>query len=154
METKFALNDETLETLQDLIRVNIDSYKGFDEAADTIENAPISTLFRELAQQRRANAAELRQYVKMNDEDAEDSGSITGAIHRWWLSARGALNGGDDYVVLIEAERGEDSIKERYEDVLKKTAGSAMNDVLQRQYRAVKAGHDKVRDLRDAHSKN
>ena len=61
------------------------------------------------------------------------------------------VTNGDAYVVLIEAERGEDHIKEAYEDVLKATAGSAMNDVLQAQYARVKAGHDKVRDLRDAY---
>ena len=63
------------------------------------------------------------------------------------------MNGGDPYVILIEAERGEDHIKEAYEEVLKETAGSAMNDVLTDQYAAVKAGHDKVRDLRDSFAK-
>jgi len=61
------------------------------------------------------------------------------------------LSGGDAYAVLAEAERGEDQIKHAYEDVLQETAGSAMNDVLQSQYAIVKAGHDKIRDLRDAH---
>jgi uncharacterized protein (TIGR02284 family) len=51
---------------------------------------------------------------------------------------------------LAEAERGEDHIKRAYEDVLTETAGSPMNGVLQVQYSQVKAGHDKVRDLRDA----
>lgn len=64
---------------------------------------------------------------------------------------RSKLNSGDAYVILIEAERGEDHIKDAYEDVLKETAGSAMNDLLQSQYAKVKAGHDKVRDLRDAY---
>lgn len=150
METKTTLNDKTIEGVQDLIRINIDSYKGFEQAADTIENKRIAGLFREIATQRRNNAATLRNHVQMNDEDAEDSGSIKGNLHRWWLSARGTLNGGDDHVVLIEAERGEDAIKERYEEVLKDTAGSAMNDVLQKQYAEVKTGHDRIRDLRDA----
>lgn len=64
---------------------------------------------------------------------------------------RGELNGGDPYVILIEAERGEDHIKEAYEDVLKETAEDAVNDVLTAQYAIVKAGHDQVRDSRDAY---
>jgi uncharacterized protein (TIGR02284 family) len=39
-----------------------------------------------------------------------------------------------------------------YEEVLKETAGSAVNDVLTRQYAKVKAGHDQVRDLRNAYA--
>ncbi len=55
----------------------------------------------------------------------------------------------DAYVILCEAERGEDHIKHAYEDVLKETAGSPLNHVLPQQYSIVKSGHDKVRDLRD-----
>jgi uncharacterized protein (TIGR02284 family) len=56
-------------------------------------------------------------------------------------------------VVLVEAERGEDQIKRAYEDALVRTAGSAMNDVLTRQYARVKSGHDRIRDLRDHFAK-
>lgn len=150
METKLDLEKKTIEKLQDLIRINIDSFKGFKSAAETVDDGGLRQIFSEYAAQRRQNAAELRSYVEMNDEEAENSGSIKGDFHRWWLSARGALNSGDKKVVLIEAERGEDAIKERYEDVLKETAGSAVNDVLLRQYEKVKKGHDRIRDLRDA----
>ncbi|TWT39087.1 PA2169 family four-helix-bundle protein [Blastopirellula retiformator] len=56
----------------------------------------------------------------------------------------------DCYAILAEAEAGEDHIKHAYEDALKETAGSAMNDVLQKQYAQVKQGHDRIRDMRDA----
>tara|TARA_R110002072_G_scaffold14013_1_gene58386 strand:+ start:14458 stop:14760 length:303 start_codon:yes stop_codon:yes gene_type:complete len=96
-------------------------------------------------------AAELQQYVEFNGKEAEDDGSVAAKTHRIWINIRGKLNGGDATVILIEAERGEDHIKDAYEDVLKDTAGSAMNDVLTAQYAKVKAGHDKIRDLRDAY---
>ena len=150
METQTTLTDETVDALQDLVRVSIDSAKGLKTAADTIESPEIARFMRSLADQRQANAAELRRHVQMNNEEAEDSGSIKGSFHRWWLNARGALNGGDDYVVLIEAERGEDEIKERYEDALKSVPGSAMEPVLRKQYENVKASHDTIRDMRDA----
>lgn len=66
-----------------------------------------------------------------------------------WVDLRSALNGGDNYVVMIEAERSEDRIKEKYESVLEETAGSPVNDVLMRHLRAVKGWHDQVRRLRD-----
>ncbi len=150
LETTANLNEKTVEKLKDLVKVNIDSYKGFDQAAETIENAQIAGLFRQLSSDRKVFAEQLRQYIELNDEEASDAGSIKGKVHRWWLSARGAMTDGDNYAVLAEAERGEDVIKERYEEVLKETAGSALNDLLLKQYAEVKKGHDLVRDLRDA----
>ncbi|MEO9593978.1 PA2169 family four-helix-bundle protein [Rhodopirellula bahusiensis] len=150
-ETKLDLNETTLEKLQKLIRANIDSYNGFHESAEELKDERLATLFRSIGDERSAMAAELQQYVEFNGKEAEDDGSVAAKTHRIWINIRGKLNGGDATVILIEAERGEDHIKEAYEDVLKDTAGSAMNDVLTAQYAKVKAGHDKIRDLRDAY---
>jgi uncharacterized protein (TIGR02284 family) len=84
----------------------------------------------------------------MNSEGPGDSGTVSGAAHRFLMNIRGKLGGGVP-VMLIEAERGEDYIKSKYEGALKEHAGSAITDVLNQQYAAVKAGHDRVRELRD-----
>lgn len=153
IDAKRDLPEETIDKLQQLIRVNIDSQRGFDQAAETIKDDGIAVLFREIAQDRATNAAELQRYVALNAEAPEAGGSAAGAMRRWWLGARGALNGGDDYVVLIEAERGEDSIKHSYEEVLEDSLGSPMSDVLTRQYAKVKSQHDRIRDMRNARAK-
>ena len=152
METKHNLRDETIEKVQDLIQINIDSQKGFAEAADKVKDQKIATLFRQFGGERKANTTELQQIVNFNGDEPEDDGSFAATVHRAWIDVRAALNGGDASVILTEAERGEDAIKELYEEVLQETAGSAVNDVLTRQYAKVKAGHDKVRDLRDAYA--
>ncbi|MFI4877047.1 MAG: PA2169 family four-helix-bundle protein [Blastopirellula sp. JB062] len=151
METKLSLSDTTINKLQKLIRANIDSYDGFRESADQIDDEKVAALFRQMAADRSTLAAELQDYVTWNDEEAAEDGSYAAAIHRTWIDIRGMISGGDAYAILAEAERGEDKIKSAYEDVLKETAGSAMNDILQKQYAQVKAGHDRVRDLRDAY---
>ncbi len=153
IETKTDLNDTTINKLQKLIRANIDSYNGFHESAEELDHPQLSTLFRELGDQRSAMASQLQKFVEFNGEEAEDDGSVAAKTHRIWINIRGKLSGGDPHVILIEAERGEDHIKAAYEDVLKDTAGSAMNDVLTDQYAAVKAGHDRIRDLRDSFAK-
>ncbi len=144
------MNDKTIEQIQDLIRINIDSYKGFEQAAETIESDDIAELFSIIAGHRRNHAAELREVVQLTDEEAEDSESIKGKVHRWWLSARGKLSDGDNHAVLSEAERGEDAIKHEYEDALKNLDDAAIKQVVMKQYAEVKQGHDRVRDLRDA----
>lgn len=151
LETKFDLNDQTIEKLQKLIRYNIDSHDGFKECAEEIENPNLSNLFRDLAQERSAMATELQNYVEWNNEDAKDDGSVKAAVHRAWINVRSKLSGGDAYAVLAEAERGEDCIKEGYEEVLKEIPGNALNDVIQQQYARVKSAHDRIRDLRDSY---
>lgn len=154
LETKAELRDETIAKLQDLIRINIDSQKGFMQAAESIADKSIAALFRQIATDRADNVAQLTSYVTFNNETPRDEGSVVGAMHRWWLSARGALSGGDDHVVLIEAERGEDAISQKYEDVLRDVPGTAMNDVMMHQYARVKEQHDRIRDLRDERATN
>jgi len=151
LETKHDLNESTVSKLQELIRLNIDSYDGFHSSADDLKDPQLATLFREIAQERSHLATELQEYVEWNGEAAVEDGSYLAAFHRTWIDLRSKLSGGDSYAVLAEAERGEDHIKHAYEDVLKSTAGSAMNDVLMCQYKTVKLGHDRIRDLRDAY---
>lgn len=149
METKLDLKETTLDALQELVQINIDSSKGFREAAEAVENDSLRPMFNQLSVTRQQNATELQGYLRANDEKPEDSGSALGKMHRTWLEFRAALNGGDAKVILVEAERGEDVIKSTYEKLIKETTGSAMNDVLHRQYSQVKSQHDQIRNLRD-----
>ncbi len=150
LETKNNLNDDTIKEVQKLIEINIDSAKGFSEAAKNIENSTVAHYFRECGVRRERYASELQQHVARSGTKPEESGSLKGAVHRWWLDLRGTIQNGNEHAVLAEAERGEDAIKERYENVLKATAGSALNDVLQHQYASIKSDHDRIRSMRDA----
>ncbi|WP_092051914.1 PA2169 family four-helix-bundle protein [Planctomicrobium piriforme] len=151
LETKTQLKKETINELQDLIQINIDSRDGFKHASGAVEDLTLSTLFQSLAIQREEQADQLSQYVELNNEQARKSGSVAASLHRSWMSIREALSSNNLYTVLAEAERGEDQIKAAYENALRSTAGSAVNDVLTRQYAQVKAAHDRIRDLRDEH---
>jgi len=143
-------DSDTVNKLQDLLSVNIDSQKGFQEAAETTTDLSLKQLFNEFGQNRAHNAAELRQYIISAGEKPTNSGSVSGAIHRWWIDAKQALTGNDAASVLTEAERGEDSIKHTYEKVLPEIIDPHARSVVERQYRNVKDTHDRVRQLRDA----
>lgn len=148
-QTRLDLNEQTIEAVQDLIQANIDSADGFQEAAKQVEDSNIAALFTELEKERRRLTAELQVHVQLNGERPRTEGSWLASIHQTWIDLRAKLNSGDAHVLLCEAERGEDFIKHAYEDVLKRTAGSPMQDVLTTQHAIIKEGHDRVRDLRD-----
>jgi len=149
LETKHDLTQETIETIQDLIQANLDSAEGFNEAAQQIEHPNLASLFVELGQQRKQIAEALQEHVQFNGERPRRDGTWLATLHRSWTDLRAKISSGDPHTILSEAERGEDYIKGAYEEGLKETAGSAMNDVLLEQYKTVKAGHDRIRNLRD-----
>lgn len=151
LETRDNLSEKTIDKLQTLIRYNIDAYDGFQKSAQEIQNPHLAGLFRDLAQERSAMATELQEYVEWNNEKAEDDGSVQASVHRIWIGIRGSLSDDDSYAILSEVERGEDYIKQAYEEVLKEIPGNALNDVVQQQYSRVKSAHDRIRDLRDSY---
>lgn len=149
MESLTNLDKETINGLQELITINLDSAEGFTHAAESIENRDIGMYFRRCGDRRRQFAGELQRTVGLNGTEPKDDGSVKGTVHRWWLDIRGTVTGGDEHGVLAEAERGEDAIKAKYEEIIKKTTGSPLNTVLHRQYASVKETHDTIRDMRD-----
>jgi uncharacterized protein (TIGR02284 family) len=152
VETKLHLDKETRDTLAELLTLNIDSRDGFREASEKMDDVTVGSLCQTLAMQRQAQADELARLLEVNSQEPDRSGSFAAAAHRIWMGIREALSPDNTYALLAEAERGEDHIKSGYESALKKTAGSAVTDVLNHQYGQVKAAHDRVKMLRDEYA--
>ena len=140
-----------IDHLQDLLSINIDSQRGFEEAAENTNDPELKNLFRDFSQRRSHNAAELRQYIASTGRTPTESGSVSATLHRWWIDAKQAVAGKDAASILTEAERGEDSIKKEYETVLEDQDIGAVREIVDRQYRNVKEGHDRVKALRDSY---
>jgi len=149
-ETKCDLSQDVLDNVKELHQANIDSAEGFEFAAEKVNDNTLASDFRGWSGQRRKQAAELEAICGCNGEAVNRDKSWLATLHQTYMSLKTAVTSEDKQAILNEAERGEDHIKAAYEDVLKDTPGSAVNDILQRQYANVKATHDQVRDKRDA----
>ena len=136
-----------------MAQINIDSAKGFQEAADAVSDKSLTADFRVWASDRTRQADELAVDAHLNEQSAPDTESWAAALHQSWLQLRAALSNDDVYAVLTEAERGERLIQEKYEEVLQETRGSVVEGVLERHYADIKAVHDRVRRLREARKK-
>jgi uncharacterized protein (TIGR02284 family) len=68
------------------------------------------------------------------------------------MGLKDALTGSDPKGVLDAAEQGEDHAVKQFDKALKADLSAALRTVVERQRAAVKAAHDTVRALRDAHS--
>lgn len=148
--TSLALTPRMISELQELIQINVDSRDGFRHASEATNDLTLQSAFEQLAIDRDAQADELARFVAWSGEAPRREGSISAALHRAWMTLRESVSWDDRYAVLCEVERGEDSIKSAYENALEVCAGNPVNDILMRQYTAVKAAHDRMRDLRDS----
>jgi len=139
------------EVIDDLIETLKDGQEGFKQAAESVKNPQLKSLFNDYAQQRARFIVELRSEAQTPDEREPDvSGSATGALHRGWINLKSALSRGDDHAILAECERGEDSAVEEYQKALNDGLSAPVREIVSRQYAEIKATHDRIRDLRDA----
>jgi len=110
------------EQLNDLLVKNYDAEKGYIQAADKVENPTLESFFRKRALERGDFARELKTEISQYGEDPKDSGSVTGSMHRGWMSVKSLLSTDDSEAMLEEAIRGEESSLEEYNEVLNETA--------------------------------
>jgi uncharacterized protein (TIGR02284 family) len=140
-------NGEMIAVLNDLIETCKDGENGFRSAAEAIKDVELKSVFESYAQQRAQFANELRTAVYRLGGNPEDSGSVSGAMHRGWLNLKSAITGGDDAAVIAECERGEDEAVKAYQEAMEKSLPREIDLIVQRQYSDVKRAHDRIRDL-------
>ena len=143
-------SDEVISTLNGLIETCKDGQEGFRSAAEGVERSELKTLFYEFSQQRAEFAGVLQELVRSLGGDPEQSGSMSGALHRGWMDIKSAVMGKDEEAILNECERGEDAAKKAYADALELALPANVTDVIQQQSQAVLAAHNRIKSLRDA----
>jgi uncharacterized protein (TIGR02284 family) len=147
-------SDTTPAVLEDLIETLEDGRKGFEQAADRIEESGNDALvvdLRRLSRQREEFSVELRTLASRHGFEIDEEGSMAGALHRGWMSLKDALTGDDPKAVLAAAETGEDHAVSEFQDALGKDLPEDVRAVVQRQAEAVRRAHDEVKALRDTH---
>jgi uncharacterized protein (TIGR02284 family) len=142
------------EIIDDLIETLKDGQEGFKQAAESVKDAQLKSLFSEYSQQRARFAVELRSKAQSPDErESKMSGSAAGALHRGWINLKSAVTQGDDHSILAECERGEDSAVEEFRKALNNGLSAPVQEIVSRQYVQIKEAHDRVKSLRDTTKK-
>ena len=143
------------EIIDDLIETLKDGQEGFEQAAESVKDPQLKSLFSEYSQQRARFAVELRSKAQSPDErESKMSGSAAGALHRGWINLKSAVTQSDDHSILAECERGEDSAVEEFRKALNNGLSAPVQEIVSRQYAQIKEAHDRVKDLRDTTKKS
>ncbi|MBC8166591.1 MAG: PA2169 family four-helix-bundle protein [Bryobacteraceae bacterium] len=140
--------DDFIGVINDLIETCKDGEKGFREAAESLQDPAVRSMFMEYAQQRATYAQELQAEVSKLGKTPETSGSTGGAIHRGWINLKSAITGKNDKAIIDEAESGEDIAVESYQKALTKDIPADLKSIVERQYKGVQEAHNKVRALK------
>jgi uncharacterized protein (TIGR02284 family) len=142
-------NDNAISVLNTLIETCKDGEKGFKTAAEGLTSPDIKAKFMQYARERTQMSSELQAEVRRLGGDPEQSGSMSGSLHRGWLDIKSVITGKDDHAIIAEAERGEDVAKTAYEDALNEALPASTQAIVQQQALIVRQAHDDVRYLRD-----
>ncbi len=152
--TSVPQTSDVLRVLANLIEYARDGQEGFRQAAEHAKAPELVEFFQECSQQRAGFVDELQGLERLlGQASPDDSGSMTGALHRAWIDIRTVVTKRDDQAILEEAERGEDAAVAAYRGALESESTplpSNISNVIRAQAAIVKNTHDQVRDLRDS----
>lgn len=147
-------NNESISALNDLIQTCKDGEQGFRDAADGVESGTLRTTLGEYARQRAKFAGQLQAEVIRLGGDPEESGSVSGSLHRGWINLKTAIGGKNDHAILEECERGEDAAVKNYTPALSMDLPNDLRNIIERQYSEILAAHDQIKAMRDSTSKS
>jgi uncharacterized protein (TIGR02284 family) len=142
-------DDEVTEVLNDLVETSKDGEYGFHVCAEQCKAPELKAVFERHSSECRGAAQELQILVAEYGGRPETGGTVSGAMHRGWLAVRGTVALSDDLAVLEEAERGEDTARDRYRKALKRDLPAEVRAIVERQALGVQHNHDEVRSLRN-----
>ena len=145
-------NDDVVDVLDDLLECSRDGEYGFRTSAERATSPELKQILMRHATECASAAAELEREIRAHGSEPSDGGTMTGALHRGWVSVKTALSVDDDKAVLSEVERGEDAAVARYRKALKATLPANVRSLVERQAQGAQRSHDEVKALRDRYN--
>jgi len=142
-----APKDTIISRLNDLIAACKDREQGYRTAAEGASNKDLKALLETYAKQSAGFVAELQAEVSRRGGAPAETGSLTGWLTRGWQHLASVVSGGDDGAVIAGCQRGEEAAQAAYEAALADALPNEVRAVVERQYAAVKSGHDRLRAL-------
>jgi uncharacterized protein (TIGR02284 family) len=150
-----ATNDNLVEVLNDLIRINNDRIEGYQRANKEARDIDMDlrAIFTRMADESRQYAAELiQEVVKLGGEPAEGT-TASGKIYRAWMDVKATFTGHDRESVLASCEFGEDAAQKAYSTALESDAEMTadIRQLIANQKASLKTSHDVIKKYRDMH---
>ncbi len=145
-------NEEIIEDLNNLVKINNDRIQGYEKAVEGTEDAQLDDLFRHYIIQSQGFRSQLADHIVRIDGLAVSdvtTSDITSKIHRAWIDIKSAVTGKDSDTVLSSVEFGENAALEVYKDAIEKDHLPAyIKEDLMKQMGQLEDALDKIKAIR------
>ncbi|MDB5243529.1 MAG: hypothetical protein JWP57_4154 [Spirosoma sp.] len=133
---------EVLDQLNKLLTRNHDAEKGYQEAAESVKDAELKSLFLTQSRQRSEFAMELEQEIRTLGGEPDNGTSLASDLHRAWINIKSTFASNDDKATVKECQRGDQEALENYNSVLQETdLVASTREVLLRQKQSIDSAH-------------
>lgn len=138
-----GIREETIEELNDVTKLMIDSFQGYTEAvAQSDDSFALRQEFTERAERRSIYIAEIQDYVRSLGGTPEVEGTARGAVHRGFIKFANLFRD-DEEGAVSSVENGESYLAESIEDVLEEDGIDARaRELLAKAHADVAAGRN------------
>ena len=144
-----AEHSSAISTLNTLIATTIDSINGYENSAKDVDNERFREIFRQRAGERQEVVEQLRAEVRRLGGDPEVSGSFMGKTHQRFEDLKAAITGHDEKSIVNAVERGEDYLRDKWQDALQSgDLKGESHDLVERCYQSIKTGHEQMSQLK------
>ena len=142
--------NNVVDMLRELINVNRDGEKGYQDATEHAKAADLKSFFRQQASERARFASQLEAELARLGEPTtkKESGHVAATLHRGWIDVKQGLGGGD-HSLLESVEKGEDTAKESYQKALQSALPESAARMVSEQSQAILTAHNQVKAMRD-----
>ncbi len=145
-------NEEIVDDLNDLVKINNDRIQGYEKAVEDTEDTQLDDLFRHYIIQSQGFRSQLAEHIVRIDgmavSDATTS-DVSSKIHRAWIDIKSAVTGKDTDTVLSSVEFGENAALEAYRDAIEKDHIPAyIKEDLMKQMGQLEDALDKIKAMR------
>lgn len=136
-----SVDEQTIQVLDDLIRVCADSQHTYNAAGEGERPGELQQLFLSYAAERGEYVRELQAQVFALGGDSAKSQSILESMHRGWMNLKSSLAS----AVLDECERTEAASLAAYREALAAPLDPETRSIVLRQERDIHASHDRIK---------
>lgn len=143
---------DTIEILQDLIRINNDRITGYERAMKELKDADedLKILFAGMIDESREAKLALSEEVQVMGEDVDDGTPASGKIYRAWMDVKAIFSGENRKSILENCHTGEHAALKAYTAALEhEQLPLFLREMIEKQKSIFEASHDEVKSLRD-----
>jgi uncharacterized protein (TIGR02284 family) len=150
-----STNENLIEVLNDLIRINNDRIDGYEKATKETDKIDVDLqgLFQKMANESREYVSELTSQVLTLGGEVATGTTSSGKIYRVWMDIKATFTGNDRQAILESCEYGEDAAQEAYDDALASDAEIPVDirQLITDQKASLLSSHNLIKKYRDAH---